>query len=251
MGIKGLIVAVKPALEDCHVSQLAGKRVAVDGYCWLHRAVFGCCVEICRGEKSTAWLNYCLAYIDMLLNHKIHVTMVFDGADLPMKYGTEQDRRASRRSNLEKADELYRNGDKASARNFYSRAVDVSPEMAAVLIRTLKRSRPSVNCIVAPFEADAQLAYLSMNNLVDCVITEDSDTIPYGCKDILFKMERTGTCQRLQLARMFAESIDKFDLRGFTEEMVLIMCILAGCDYLVRLCNGVMLHLSDATMLNF
>ena len=38
-----------------------------------------------------------------------------------------------------------------------------------------------VNFIVAPFEADAQMAYLAVNGLVHAVITEDSDLLPYGC----------------------------------------------------------------------
>ena len=39
----------------------------------------------------------------------------------------------------------------------------------------------SVDFVVAPFEADAQMAYLAVNELVHAVITEDSDMLPYGC----------------------------------------------------------------------
>ena len=35
--------------------------------------------------------------------------------------------------------------------------------------------------IVAPYEADAQMAFLALNNHVHAVITEDSDLLPYGC----------------------------------------------------------------------
>ncbi len=38
-----------------------------------------------------------------------------------------------------------------------------------------------VEFIVAPYEADAQIAYLALNGLVDVVITEDSDLLAYGC----------------------------------------------------------------------
>lgn len=38
-----------------------------------------------------------------------------------------------------------------------------------------------IEYIVAPYEADAQLAYLALNNIVDAVVTEDSDLIVYGC----------------------------------------------------------------------
>lgn len=38
--------------------------------------------------------------------------------------------------------------------------------------------------MVAPYEADAQLAHLSRTGAVDAVITEDSDYLPYGCKKV-------------------------------------------------------------------
>ena len=44
-----------------------------------------------------------------------------------------------------------------------------------------------LNCIVAPYEADSQLAYLSRNNLVDAVMTEDSDLFIFGAKNLIVK----------------------------------------------------------------
>lgn len=41
-----------------------------------------------------------------------------------------------------------------------------------------------VDCIVAPYEADAQLAFLSKQQLVQAVITEDSDLLVFGCKKV-------------------------------------------------------------------
>lgn len=37
-----------------------------------------------------------------------------------------------------------------------------------------------VQCIVAPYEADAQLAYMLNSGLVQLVITEDSDLLVFG-----------------------------------------------------------------------
>ena len=42
-----------------------------------------------------------------------------------------------------------------------------------------------VDCLVAPYEADAQLAYLSKAGIVQAVITEDSDLLAFGCKKVL------------------------------------------------------------------
>lgn len=41
-----------------------------------------------------------------------------------------------------------------------------------------------VDCIVAPYEADAQLAYLTKCHLAQAVITEDSDLLAFGCKKV-------------------------------------------------------------------
>lgn len=41
-----------------------------------------------------------------------------------------------------------------------------------------------VDCIVAPYEADAQLAYLTQSGLAQGVITEDSDLLAFGCKKV-------------------------------------------------------------------
>lgn len=41
-----------------------------------------------------------------------------------------------------------------------------------------------IDCIVAPYEADAQLAYLNKTGMVQAVITEDSDLLAFGCKKV-------------------------------------------------------------------
>lgn len=45
-----------------------------------------------------------------------------------------------------------------------------------------------IDYIVAPYEADAQLAYLAMKNIVDIVITEDSDLVLFGCPKVWWQM---------------------------------------------------------------
>ena len=113
--------------------------------------------------------------------------MVFDGANLPAKNMTEVTRAAKRAAALSTGLQLLasQNADKmAAARSYLSNAVDVTPYMAALLIKILRLTRPTVQCTVAPYEADAQLAYLCSARLVDAVISEDSDTIPYGCTEV-------------------------------------------------------------------
>lgn len=134
MGINNLLQSIKPVLVPSHISQFKGKRVAVDGYAWIHKATYGCCVELCQGQKTTQWMEYCMTYIDMLLTFQIIVTLVFDGNDLPAKQGTNNERVDRRKLALSKAKECELRGDAKAARNFYAQAVDVTPLMAAELI---------------------------------------------------------------------------------------------------------------------
>lgn len=54
--------------------------------------------------------------------------------------------------------------------------------MIVLLLKVLKQE--NVDYIVAPYEADAQMTFLSLNKHVDAVITEDSDLIPFGCSRV-------------------------------------------------------------------
>ena len=103
---------------------------------------------------------------------------------LPAKKQEEISRASHRNNALVAGKKFLKDGDLPNARTQLSRAVDISPHMAAQLIAVCREMRPSVKCIVAPYEADAQLAYLIRQNIVDVIITEDSDTIPYGCKEV-------------------------------------------------------------------
>lgn len=41
-----------------------------------------------------------------------------------------------------------------------------------------------VDILVAPYESDAQLAYLNKIGLANVLITEDSDLIAFGCEKV-------------------------------------------------------------------
>lgn len=56
-----------------------------------------------------------------------------------------------------------------------------------------------VQCIVAPYEADAQLAYFSKEGIVDTIITEDSDLLVFGSKRVLFKLDESGHGKLIEL----------------------------------------------------
>lgn len=55
--------------------------------------------------------------------------------------------------------------------------------------------------IVAPYESDAQLAFMFHNKEIDFIITEDSDLIAYNCTKIIKGVKFNGDCQFLDLTK--------------------------------------------------
>jgi len=81
-------------------------------------------------------------------------------------------------------------GDLAQANKKYVEGVEITKEMIHLFIRQLKQL--NVEYVVAPYESDAQLAFLYKQGLIDFVITEDSDLLPYGVQRVFFKMDPQG-----------------------------------------------------------
>lgn len=73
-------------------------------------------------------------------------------------------------------------GKSYEGRNLLRRSLDVSHKMALEVMKQCQAL--NVDCIVAPYEADAQLAYLNVTGIADVVITEDSDLTLFGCKKV-------------------------------------------------------------------
>ena len=93
----------------------------------------------------------------------------------------------------------------------------------------------------APYEADAQMAYMVREGLADFAITEDSDLIAFGCPKILAKINHNGFGQLFDLKAFRAQkkntNADGWDdkLREFQkmdEEEFLTTCIMGGCEYI-------------------
>ena len=72
----------------------------------------------------------------------------------------------------------------------YVEAIEITSDMVNQLLIELKCLK--IDYIVAPYEADAQLAYLFKLGKVDLVVTEDSDLLLFGAQRVFFKMNTQG-----------------------------------------------------------
>lgn len=159
MGISGLLPFLRKACRPAHVGELAGQVVAVDVYCWLHRGAFGCADKLVQNQKTDGHVLYVVRLVDMLLRHGVKPILVFDGRNLPSKAETEMKRRQNRDRYRRMAKDYLAQGKSREARECFQRCVDVTPEMAREVIRACRAK--NVDCVVAPYESDAQLAFLN------------------------------------------------------------------------------------------
>uniref|UniRef100_A0A672VCQ5 Exonuclease 1 n=1 Tax=Strigops habroptila TaxID=2489341 RepID=A0A672VCQ5_STRHB len=227
MGIQGLLQFIKEAAEPTHVKKYKGQAVAVDTYCWLHKGAYACAEKLARGEPTDVYVAFCMKLVDMLLSFGIIPILVFDGCTLPSKKEVEKARREKRQASLLKGKQLLQEGRLSEARECFGRSVNVTHAMAHEVIKAA-RAR-GVDCIVAPYEADAQLAYLNKTGIVQAIITEDSDLLAFGCKKVFLKIDKFGNGLEVDQARL---GNCKQLGNVFTEEKFRYMCILSGCDYL-------------------
>ncbi|XP_062981711.1 exonuclease 1 [Elgaria multicarinata webbii] len=227
MGIQGLLQFIKEAAEPAHVKKYKGQVVAVDTYCWLHKGAYACSEKLAKGEPTDQYVTYCMKHVDMLLSFGVKPILVFDGCTLPSKKEVEKSRREKRQTNFLKGKQLLREGKSSEARECFARSINVTHAMACEVIKAARAQ--GIDCIVAPYEADAQLAYLNKTGIVQAIITEDSDLLAFGCKKVFLKIDKFGHGLEIDQARL---GMCKQLGDVFTEEKFRYMCILSGCDYL-------------------
>jgi exonuclease-1 len=245
MGVKGLLPCLQPITRSVSLEQYRGLTVAVDAMSWLHKGVFACDVRALaksqRGDQSDKSTSAELKCIDYTTNKAetlkakfgIEVILVIDGDALPSKNEENMQRREERNKAFGKAMAAEKAHDSRSARRFYAQSCSVTHAMRYELIKKCKEK--GLAYLVAPYEADAQMARLAQTGFVDLVITEDSDILVYGCPRALFKVDfATYQGQEIQLMRDLGKN-DTPSFRNWTHDMFVFMCIISGCDY----CKGV------------
>lgn len=224
MGINGLLKAIEGVQQNRHIAEYSGLRVAVDAHGWLHAGLFASALELATGRSSRAHIKYCLRRAAMLKRSGIDPVLVFDGRDLPAKQATNEARQTRRMEQRSEGERRLQNGDSQGARACFAQAIDVSSEMVDDLISELGAA--GVEYLVAPYEADSQMAYLSLQGLADVCISEDSDLLAMGCARVLYKMNNDGQGTEICLDDA---------LGGRSMEEFQAACVLMGCDYLPRI----------------
>lgn len=134
---------------------------------------------------------------------------------------------SNRQQRLQEGLQLDREGKRSEAYQKYVQAVSVDLDIIGEFLQLLIRLH--VPYIMAPYESDAQLAFLSRTGIVDAVISEDSDTLCYQCPKVILKLSPEGNCKLVDLEQVYCT--DKTGMLNWSPELFELMCVLNGCDY--------------------
>lgn len=228
MGISGLLPLLKSIQNPCSLKKFSGQTIGVDGYGWLHRGTAACAIELALEKPTTKYVDFFMNRVRMLIHFGVIPYIVFDGDNLPSKSGTEKDRRDRRKEGKRLGLEFLKVGKTAQAQQELQKSVDVTPEMARTVIEELKYH--NIQYIVAPYEADSQLAYLERKGIINGVLSEDSDLLVFGVKCLITKLDKYGDCIEVNRNRFTA--CREVSFVGWSDADFRRMAILSGCDYL-------------------
>lgn len=245
MGIKNLMKVLNDhtpdSVQKIKLNQLRGKKIAIDTSIILYQYVIA--IRSTGDDlksptnKSTSHIMGILIKTLNYLKMGIIPIHVFDGKPPNLKMKILNDRSKIKKEAISKLLEIEEKS------NNQDQTIILDQETLDLLeaekIKLLKQSVSisriemmeayeiiqllGVPAILAPEEADSQCAYLSINDMVDYIASEDMDLLTFGSKIIL---------KNFMKDNMYEVKLDKIlELGNITMDQFIDICILLGCDY--------------------
>ncbi|KAJ2851296.1 Rad2 nuclease [Coemansia brasiliensis] len=227
MGITGLLPLLKEAQRKGHVKEFSGQTLGVDSYIWLYKGAFSCAVELGLDKPTSKYISFFMMRARMLRHYGIEPLFVFDGGLLPSKRDTEAVRQKNRLERRAQALKFWEQSKKKAAFEMFQKSLEATPQMAKMVIEELKKE--GFRYLVAPYEADAQLAFLESTGIIYAAISEDSDLVVFGCQRLVLKMDQYGSATIFERSKI--DQAKAVDIKGWSNKRIRQMCILSGCDY--------------------
>jgi exonuclease-1 len=237
MGINELLKVLKPVIDEKHISYFKDKTAAIDIMAWIYKGVYASAVDFGKGIDSDIYLNFPIKMLAMLKANGIKGIVVFDGKVPKAKQAVIENRKEYKDKCLETAKALLSEGKEEESQSHFRRALNIKSKMLNTLVEIIKKLKFEV--VVAPYEADAQIAYLCKSGIADFAISEDSDLIPYGVKKVLYKLTSEGYGQLLDFESLEKRNLDSFPcaqvIVKLTPLQLVEVCVMSGCDYLASI----------------
>jgi len=233
MGIKGLTTLIKTsapsAIQTQNLHHLTGKKVAIDASLFMYKMLINMRTSnqsylTSKNGKVVSHITGIFYKTANYLALNITPIYVFDGKPPSNKGDTikaRQDRVATSKLAMEQAtsEEDKNNLEKQTIRLTKEHVDDIKQLLELM----------GVSYVQAHGEAEAYASEMCRKGMVDYVVTEDMDTLAFGCPRMI------RTCLDKSIKRKDIISIIDLDavLQGFelTYDEFVDLCILCGCDY--------------------
>lgn len=200
-------------------------------------------------EKDLNYVNNCTEYVIKRLKAlqketNVEILVVFDGATPPIKateVGDRRDKRAELEQQRDEPVDMTGSREAEERRIQAFRRAGASRHYAGVYTAVMEALRKEkIAFLVAPYESDGQLAFLSMEHYIDLIVTEDSDLLCYDVGPVLLKLRDSpmleGIFEGILVCKEdLAANQDNVNLLDFSSAMLSVLFVATGSDYSPKL----------------
>lgn len=232
MGIRGLNTFIKKICPECittnKINKYSGKIFGIDASILLYKYRYISNIdETCVNSHVTGFLNRIKYY----LNNNIIPVFVFDGIPPEQKKKTLKKRQSIKRKIYEKIEILQdlnstnelEKKDIQNEINILSRQIINVTKTHVLDIKKLLDIL-GINYYNAPDEAEKYCVFLQKNNIIDYIVTDDTDIFTFGGINVLKSTIKNDLIETN--INLFLEKIN------YSKNKFIDFCILSGCDYL-------------------
>lgn len=235
MPFNDLIYYLPSSSRTCTLSEigLQGSRLAIDAERIILEAICPHGVELHSGKETKIVYDVIIRDIDRYCKYfrssNVQMLFVFRGLKLPglsQWYKEQAEIYGDNRCWIE-----YYKFKKRPVKYIAHQANQVTFDMRKLVIDYCKKE--NIDYLVAPYEAHAQLAYLSIQNLYDFILSDDMNLILFGASKVIVSLELSEkTCllyerDKLHLGLELDTNMEDVHFEKFRWTI-----LLSGCHYL-------------------
>jgi flap endonuclease-1 len=233
---------------ELSIEGLRGKIIVVDAFNQLYmflssiRQPDGSLLKDSH-DNVTSHLNGLFYRFTKLMSFDIKFIFVFDGKPPELKL-RERERRSALKHEAElKYEEAREQENIEDMKKFASRTSKLTPEM----ISDVKELIAALGCpiIEAPSEGEAQAAYLVKNNDAYASLSQDADSLLFGCPLVVKNLTLSGRKKlpnKLSYGEITPELISLKDTLSSLEidnDQLIVLAMLTGTDYNIGGIKGI------------
>lgn len=207
-------------------NNLYGKTIAVDAYIILYKLLTTTIKNdgspyFSNGKNVSAIIGMSRTYEKIFKSLNINPIFVFDGKPLEEKYETIKERNSKKNDAYKKYEEAKTEGNFDDMKKYSVRTVKITYDIVSSFKEYI--STLGYSYVNATHDAEAVCAELVNNGFADYALTQDTDTILYGCNGIIRNL-KSSTYDLVSSERILRNL-------NLTNNQLIYLAIITGTDY--------------------